>query len=172
MRKFFIVLFLGLFFACAVKAEEVDILPTMYSKTNIQDRAWSGAFQIVWNDMMDKYAYGSIRFATVSPDILKELNAQTFDSYEHPKSGYYTHFGKLKYNTVSKISHIVRKKYKMQESNLLSQIDISSPYGSLILYAISNEDIVFQHKFDDLGFSEFRNKTVSFFGITTNSDVL
>ena len=38
----------------AVFAEGIEVLPTMQSRTNAQDRVWVGTFQLVWNDFVNK----------------------------------------------------------------------------------------------------------------------
>ena len=58
MRKLIITLLTTLLlFGQQANAANIEVLPTMQSKTNVQDRVWVGTFQIVWNDFMDKIAH-------------------------------------------------------------------------------------------------------------------
>ena len=56
MRKLVITLLTTLLLFGQAYASNIEVLPTMQSKTNVQDRVWVGTFQIVWNDLMDKVA--------------------------------------------------------------------------------------------------------------------
>ena len=55
MKKLIITLLTTLLlFGQQANASNIEVLPTMQSKTNVQDRVWVGTFQIVWNDFMEK----------------------------------------------------------------------------------------------------------------------
>ena len=57
-----LILILLLFFAAPVFASDIEVLPTMLSRSTTQDRVWVGTFQIVWNEFVDKYVHTLVRF--------------------------------------------------------------------------------------------------------------
>lgn len=78
MKKLFLSVLTALLLFSPAFAANIEVLPTMQSKTNVQDRVWVGTFQIVWNDFMDKIAFTKIKFPTGTPVIVNELNKQDF----------------------------------------------------------------------------------------------
>ena len=78
MKKLFLSLITSLLLLSPSFAANVEILPTMQSKTNVQDRVWVGTFQIVWNDFMDKIVHSIIKFPDGTPVMVNELNKQDF----------------------------------------------------------------------------------------------
>ena len=88
MKKLFLSVLTALLLFSPAFAANIEVLPTMQSKTNVQDRVWVGTFQIVWNDFMDKIAFTKIKFPTGTPVIVNELNKQDF-TVDEPVS--YTH---------------------------------------------------------------------------------
>lgn len=76
--------FICLFFALILSANicsfasEIEVQPTMYSRSNEQNRVWVGTFQLVWNDFIDKIIHNPIRFREGTPVIVHELNRQSF----------------------------------------------------------------------------------------------
>ena len=59
-------------------ASDIEIQPTMFSRSNAQDRVWVGTFQLVWNDFMDKIIHNPVRFREGNPTLVNELNKQSF----------------------------------------------------------------------------------------------
>ena len=92
-------------------AANVEILPTMQSKTNVQDRVWVGTFQIVWNDFMDRIVHSTIKFPDGTPVMVNELNKQDFTVDELSDKSYYRYVGKVQKNTKKIIAKAIKKKF-------------------------------------------------------------
>ena len=73
----------------AVFAEGIEVLPTMQSRTNAQDRVWVGTFQLVWNDFVNKVIHIPVRFREGTPVSVQELNKQTFTETDLSENCYY-----------------------------------------------------------------------------------
>jgi len=95
-----------------VYAGEIEIQPTMFSRSNAQDRIWVGSFQLVWNDFMDKIVHNPIRFREGTPRIVYELNQQSFTANDLSERSYYKYTGKVTKSTKRNIEKGIRKKFK------------------------------------------------------------
>ena len=170
MKKLIISLFTGLvMLSPAMAAGNIDVLPTMQSKTNVQDRVWVGTFQIVWNDFMDKIAFTQIKFPAGTPVIVNELNKQSFTVDQLNEKCYYRYVGKIKKNTKKVITRAIKKKFK-ETSDLLAQLDLTPAKNKFIVYAMLKKDFEFVNPFDKLGQSAFRDTEAEYFGIDGQSD--
>ena len=78
MKKIIVSLFAAAMLLTQAYAANIEILPTMQSKTSVQDRVWVGTFQIVWNDFIDKIVHNIVKFPAGTPEIATELNKQEF----------------------------------------------------------------------------------------------
>ena len=134
-------------------ASNIEVQPTMQSRTNAQDRVWVGTFQIVWNDFMDKVVHNTIRFREGTPVIVQELNRQTFKEDQLSEKSYYTMTGKVKKNTKKQITKAIKKKFN-ETSDLLGKLDLTARNDMLIVYAMLKKDFMFTQAFDKLGKSK------------------
>ena len=150
-------------------ASNIDILPTMQSKSNVQDRVWAGTFQLVWNDLIDKVAFGSVRFADGTPEIAQELNKRSFESTDISLKSYYKYVGKITKNTKAKIEKAILRKFD-EKSDILDKLDWTPARQRYVLYAMLKKDFEFTQPFDKLGRDSFRDMTAEYFGINSNSD--
>ena len=84
-------LLIGLVFSINLMAAAsgIEVLPTMYTRSNEQDRVWVGTFQLVWNDFMDKIIHNPVRFRDGAPIWVYELNKQTFKASDLSEKSYY-----------------------------------------------------------------------------------
>lgn len=170
MRKLIITLLTTLLlFGQQANASNIEVLPTMQSKTNVQDRVWVGTFQIVWNDFMDKVAHTIVKFPEGTPDIVNELNRQDFTVNELSENCYYRYVGKIQKSTKKTIAKAIRKKFH-ETSDLLDKLDLTPSKDRFIVYAILKKDFQFVSAFDKLGQADFRGKQTEFFGINNSSD--
>ena len=82
---------LTLLFAANIQvfAAGIEVLPTMQSRSNAQDRVWVGTFQLVWNDFMDKFVHNPVRFREGTPVYVQELNKQAFTVDDLSDKSYY-----------------------------------------------------------------------------------
>ncbi len=169
MKKLFLSLLTSLLIFGHASAANIDVLPTMQSKTNVQDRVWVGTFQIVWNDFMDKIAHTVIKFPDGTPDIVKELNKQDFTINELSDDCYYRYVGKINKNTKKTITKSIKRKFH-ETSDLLDKLDLTPSKDRFIVYAMLKKDFQFAAIFDKLGTSDFRGTKAEFFGINNQSD--
>jgi len=153
-----------------VFASDIEIQPTMYSKTKAQDRLWVGSFQLVWNDFMNKIVYNPIRFREGTPISVVELNKQTFTANDISESSYYKYAGKVRKNTKRTISRGIRKKFH-ESSDLLDKLDLTPRSDMFVVYAMLKKEFEFINAFDKLGHSTFGMDDIAeYFGIGENSD--
>lgn len=170
MKKLIITLLTTLLlFGQQANASNIEVLPTMQSKTNVQDRVWVGTFQIVWNDFMEKVAHTIVKFPEGTPEIVNELNRQDFTVNELSENCYYRYVGKIQKNTKKTIAKAIKKKFH-ESSDLLDKLDLTPSNDRFIVYAMLKKDFQFVSAFDKLGQSDFRGKNAEFFGINSRSD--
>lgn len=151
-------------------AADIEIQPTMYSKSNAQDRVWVGTFQLVWNDFMDKIVHNPIKFREGTPISVAELNKQTFTVDDLSEHCYYKYAGKVKKNTKKLIAKSVKKKLK-ESSDLLDKLELNPRNDMFIIYAMLKKDFEFINAFDKLGVSAFGDGIpAEYFGIGDDSD--
>ena len=151
-------------------ASEIEIQPTMYSRSNAQDRVWVGTFQLVWNEFMDKIIFNPIRFREGTPTIVHELNRQSFTENDLSEKSYYTYVGKVTKNTKRNISKAIKKKFK-ETSDLLDKFTFEPRNDKYFIYAMLKKDFEFINEFNKLGKSIFgEDDTAEYFGIDKKSD--
>ncbi len=168
MKRLFLTLLAAIALSGTTFAANIEVLPTMQSKTNIQDRVWVGTFQIVWNDFMDKIAFNQIKFPTGTPQIVNELNKQDFTVNELSEKCYYKYFGSVTKKTKRTIEKNIKKKFN-ETSDILGKLDLTPDKNKILIYAMLKKDFQFASPFDKLGKSKFRNSEAEFFGIAPNS---
>lgn len=172
MKKLIIFLFTIILIFSQTKisyASNIDILPTMQSKSKVQDRVWVGTFQIVWNELMEKIAFGAVRFAEGTPEIARELNQREFESSDISWKNYYKYVGKITKNTKETIEKGILRKFD-EKSDILDKLDWTPASKRYVLYAMLKKDFEFTQPFDKLGRSAFRDMSAEYFGIGKGSD--
>ena len=87
--------FLIFFTVGSVNAAGIEVQPTMFSRSNAQDRVWVGTFQLVWNDFIDKIIFNPVRFRDGNPISVQELNKKSFTSEDLSEKSYYKYAGKV-----------------------------------------------------------------------------
>lgn len=153
-----------------VSASSIEVLPTLYSKTNAQDRVWVGTFQLVWNDFMDKIVHNPIRFREGTPILVNELNQQSFTMEDISDKSYYKYAGKVGKKTKKQISKAIKKKFK-ETSDLLDKLELTPRGDMYLVYAMLCKNFEFVNEFDKLEHSLFgQNSVANYFGIDKNSD--
>ena len=169
MKKLFLSILLTLIMFSPAFAGNIEILPTMQSKTNVQDRVWVGTFQLVWNDFMDKIAFTQIKFPAGTPIMVNELNRQAFTEDDLSEKCFYKYVGKIKRNTKNVIAKNIKKKFNAT-SDILDKLDLTPSKDRFLIYAMLNKDFEFTNPFDKLGRLNFRDQEAEFFGIDNNSN--
>lgn len=165
MRKIIVCLFATLLMLSShAFASNIEVLPTMQTKTNVQDRVWVGTFQIVWNDLMDKVVHNEIKFPEGTPYYVNELNKQEFTVNDISEKSFYRYCGKVGKNTKKTIEKAIKKKFN-EKSDILDSIDLTPDNRKLLIYAMLKKDFQFLKAFDKLGKSQFRDVQAEYFGI-------
>lgn len=169
MKKLIISLFtVLLMFNSQAFASNIEILPTMQTKTNVQDRVWVGTFQIVWNDLMDKFIHGDVKFIGGSPYYVTELNKQEFTVDDISSKSFYKYCGKVKANTKRTIEKAIKKKFN-EKSDILDALNLTPDKKRFLIYAMLKKDFQFLNAFDKLGKSSFRDGEAEYFGVNNAS---
>ena len=151
-------------------AGNIEVQPTLQTRSNEQDRVWVGTFQLVWNDFMDKIVHNTVRFREGTPVMVQELNRQEFKTNQLSEKSYYTMTGKVKKNTKKQIAKAIKKKFN-ETSDLLDKLDLTARNDMLIVYAMLKKDFLFTQAFDKLGKSKFGDEQeAEYFGIAHWSD--
>lgn len=148
---------------------DIDVLPTMESKSEVEDRVWVGTFQLIWNDLMDKLVFGEVKFIGGTPDVVNELNKREFTTKNLSEKSYYKYFGKQTPKAKTTIEKAIKKKFN-ETSDILDEFNWRPHSSSFILYAMLKKDFQFLNEFDKLGKSKFRDKSAEYFGVTRHSD--
>ena len=168
--------FLGLFLLLILTAnisafaDGIEVQPTMYSRSNAQDRVWVGTFQLVWNNFIDKIVHNPVRFREGTPIIVHELNRQTFTENDLSDKSYYTYVGKVTKNTKRDITRAIKRKFK-ETSDLLDKFSFEPRNDKYFIYAMLKKDFEFINAFNKLGKSVFgEDDTAEYFGIDKKSD--
>lgn len=170
MKKFLgLILSLSIFFTAQASFASIEVLPTMQSKSNAQDRVWVASFQLVWNDFVNKVIFNPIRFREGTPISAQELNRQLFTADDLSEKSYYKFAGRVTKKTKKQISKAIKKKFK-ENSDLLDKLDLTPRNDMFMVYAMLKKDFEFLHEFDKLGKSLFNGiEPAEFFGISGTS---
>ena len=162
-----LIMFLWLFIPSF--ASDIEVQPTMISRTNAQDRVWVGTFQIVWNDFIDKYVHAPVRFREGTPAFVYQLNQRTFSAADLADKCYYKYSGNIKKNTVQNIKKSILSKFN-ETSDILDNLYLYPSYNNFLIYVMLKKDFEFLNEFDKLGKSSFgKNMTAEYFGIDKNT---
>lgn len=152
-----------------VFAADIDVQPTMLSRSNEQNRVWAGTLQIAWNELIDKYVRSVVRFREGTPIPVRELNQKTFSADSLSGKSYYKYTGDITKNTAKNIEKSVAKKFK-ETSDILGSLNPTSGTNSFLIYVMLKKDFEFLKEFDKLGTSAFgKDATAEYFGIDNNS---
>jgi len=171
MKKL-ITLLIGLFLLTNIQvlASDIEVQPTIFSRSIAQDRVWVGTFQLVWNDFMDKIVHNPVRFREGNPTLVKELNRQSFTVNDISENCYYKYAGKVKKDTKKQIAKAIRKKFK-ESSDILDKLDLTPRADMFVIYAMLKKDFEFINAFDKLGRSSFGEDSIAeYFGIGSESN--
>lgn len=151
-------------------AANIEVQPTMASKTVAQDRVWVGSFQLVWNDFINRILFNPVRFSDGSPEIVHELNKQEFTSEDISDKDYYKTICRVTKNTKKQIARAIRRKFG-ETSDLLSSLDLTPSNDKVLIYAMLKKEFEFKKAFEKLGTSNFGKKQkAEYFGIDKKSD--
>ena len=170
MKKIFSTLILSIFLLNIQNCyAAIEVLPTMYSRSNAQDKVWVASFQLVWDDFINKVVFNPVRFREGTPMMVHELNMQSFNEDDLSEKSYYKMCGKVNKNTKKQITKAIKKKFK-ETSDLLDKLDLTPRNDMLIVYAMLKKDFEFLNEFDKLERSLFgQDQIAEYFGISGTS---
>ena len=138
---------------------------------SVKDSVWSVTFQLVWNDLMDKFTNGKpVQLAGGNPPIADELNKKLYTSDILSPDSYYKTQGEIKPKLKKQIEKAIYKKFK-ETSDVLDMIDWHVKDGYLF-YAMLKKDFTFRNPFNILAEEPFAGsaENVKYFGINKDSD--
>lgn len=149
-------------------ATELEILPTMQSKSAALNQVWVGTFQIVWNDLMDNLTQGPVVFTQGdAPTMVEELNKRFFTKDSLSENAYYAKWGEVSSALKEEIEQAIQAKFG-EKSEVLDGLDwtVEPEIKKYVLYAMLRKDFQFVKKLNDLGQSWFRGseQDVNYFG--------
>ena len=101
----------GFSFLKKTKIQEPVHVVSEYS--TIQNKLWCVTFQLVWNELSEKFVKGPVNFVGGNPPIADELNKKLYTSEILSEDSYYTTFGKVSKKLKNQI--ILNKKNKKLE---------------------------------------------------------
>lgn len=158
-------------FAARQKQQPLDVLPLFSSQSTQANRLWVGTFQLAWNDLMDGVIKGPVLFAGKTPDVVKDLNAQSFKADQLDESSYYKTYGETSPELKKTIEAAIKEKFN-ETSDVLDGADWTKAKGKYTVYAMLKKDFQFVHAFDKLKSEKFGNskQKVEYFGINSKSN--
>lgn len=161
----------GCFLLCGFtffKKETIQSETKDYSK--IENNIWCVTFQLVWNDLMDNFTKGPVRFVGGNPPVADELNKRLYDKSIISEDSYYITNGKISKELKKTIEKDIYKKFK-EKSDILKLIDWNAK-DSYLFYAMLKKEFNFLTQFDRLNSDTFNggDEKVKYFGVINKSD--
>lgn len=149
----------------------IDVLPTMTTKSESPNRIWVGTFQLVWNEMVDNLVKSPVEFYGYESPMANSLNAREFSKANLSENAYYTKYGIVSPKLRKTIEKGIKKKFN-EKSDILSSFDWTYSPDKYFIYAMLKKDFKFLSAFDKLDKGSFGNnsKMVDYFGIKSNSN--
>ncbi|MBO8431483.1 hypothetical protein IAC76_08860 [Spirochaetes bacterium] len=180
MKKILVSVFAALLFFGVLSAnafwwtkqeETIALVPTMKCPSQAQNRIWVGTFQLAWNELMDNFTKGPVKFEGYKSPLVKELNSQSFKAAYISPDSYYSKFGETSPELSAEIEQAIKEKFN-ETSDVLDAIDWTKDEGKYVAYAMLKKDFKFIKAFSKLESDKFgSNRTkVEYFGINKDSE--
>ena len=146
--------------------KDFEIVPTMESVSSAKNKVWAGAFQIVWNDLMDELIKGPVKFLTDQPAMVDLLNKQEFTIKDIEESAYYKKWGLASPQLKKEIEDGIWAKFQ-EKSQILDMADWTPRPCKYALYTMMKKVLEYEKKFIELNQASFEgsDKPVDYFGI-------
>ena len=147
-------------------SKNFDILPTMESASSAKNKVWAGAFQLVWNDLMDELIKGPVKFLADQPAMVDLLNKQEFTTQDIEESAYYKKWGLASPALKKEIEDGIWAKFK-EKSQILDMANWAPAPCKYALYTMMKKDLEYEKEFESLQEDKFdgSEKLVKYFGI-------
>ena len=135
---------------------------------------WVGTFNLAWNELMDKYTGGNIKFDVGNTELVDELNKQTFKKSQLSEEDYYIKVGETSKELKKQILIDIKNKFNIDNSTALEKIDFegNNDLNDYTIYSILSKEFEFLVPFDKLEAWEFgrSENAVEYFGIINSSE--
>ena len=157
-------------YAFGKKKAELEILPTMESKSDALNQVWVGTFQLVWNDLVNELVKNPIEFKGYKSVMAEELNKQSFTVEDLSDSAYYKKWGATSPELKAEIEQGIKDKFN-ETSAILDGFDWTPGEGKYILYAMLKKDFEYMQPFNKLKDAKFKGSKgkVQYFGLEKNA---
>lgn len=133
---------------------------------------WVGSFQLAWNEFLEKVIGGDVEFEDGKSNLVEELNKKEFTKDMISENFYYIKVEKTSQKLKDVIYADINKKFNINNSFILNEINFESTENSYTLYSLLFKNFTFITPFDRLGKDKFGNyqEEVEYFGINNASD--
>ncbi|MBE7704214.1 MAG: hypothetical protein E7Z90_00205 [Cyanobacteria bacterium SIG29] len=137
---------------------------------DVQNNLWCVTFQLVWNELSEKFVKGPVNFVGGNPPIADELNKKLYTSDILSEESYYTTYGKISKKLKKQIEKNIKKKFN-ETSDLLGMVNWEAK-NSYLFYSILKKNFNFLTAFDKLVAAPFNGSefNVKYFGVDEKSD--
>ncbi len=157
------------------KQAEKPVNTQMKIVTSLEDEildntAWCGTFNLIWNDLKNDLAKQDIIFSS-QPEAVKNLNKGTFNTSYLSENSYYKIYGKPSLALKAEIESAIQEKFN-ETSDILDDFDWNNAGDKdYFLYAMLKKQFEFPNVFSELENGRFGNyENVQYFGIDESSD--
>ena len=155
--------------------KELEIIPTMQSKSDAKNYAWAGNFQLAWNDFMDELTKGPVKFEGKQPEAATQLNKRTFTTDCLSESAYYKKWGEISPALKTEIEQGIKAKFN-ETSSLPDKINWTPSQDEnlkkYLFYSMLKKNFAFTETLDNWGKGSFKgiDGGVEYFGINGKDD--
>lgn len=154
------------------KLTDINIVPTMQDSI-IDNAAWCGTFQLIWNDMQNNLVGGDIQFEEPN-EMVTNLNKQSFTEESIPQEYYYKKWGLMDRALKAEIDREIKNKFN-EKSDILDLFNWPSAEeivkDKYFFYSMLRRNFGFETEFSILENNKFGNiENVAYFGINENTD--
>jgi len=158
------------------KTEGFNVVPTMQDEI-MNNSAWVGTFQLVWNDLVNEVVHRDVVF-TPQMQMVANLNKQEFTTDMISASYYYKKYGIKTLELKAEIEKGIKEKFN-QESDILDLFDwseagLNDPNNPNIdryfFYVMLYRKFEFLQEFNNLENGSFgKYNDIKYFGISDSS---
>lgn len=152
------------------KEKALEVVSVQNQKT-IKNSVWCVTFQLVWNELMDKFTNGKpVELAGGNPPVADELNKKLYTKDILSNNSYYIKQGEINKKLKKEIETAIYEKFK-ETSDVLKMVNWNVKDGYLF-YAMLKKDFTFLKPFNILTPAPFAgsNENYKFFGINKDTD--